>query len=140
MNEERTTKKLLAITALIFVAATLISLPYQNQVANAAPAKKYNIDVTLTGVPANAPALEVNATIAAPFFADAQEQIVSSPSDGDVVSFVFKVPSETSPDRRVLICGEQVINSVFNSCEFHPLPSSQGNKPVSLDVDLEYPT
>jgi hypothetical protein len=51
MNEVQTTKKLLAITVVILVAATLISLPYQNQVANAAPpGKKYQVYITLTDV------------------------------------------------------------------------------------------
>jgi hypothetical protein len=60
MNKDTATK-LLAITAVIFVTATLISLPYQNQVANAAPSsKKYQVYVTLTNVPANAEDLQMN--------------------------------------------------------------------------------
>ena len=56
MNERATnnTTKLLAIIAVFFLAAALITIPYQNQVANAAPGKKYQVYVTLTGVPANA--------------------------------------------------------------------------------------
>lgn len=45
MNEQQTTKKLLAIMAVIFVSAVLVTLPYQNQVANAAPSIK-RIEVT----------------------------------------------------------------------------------------------
>ena len=92
MNEVATTpaSKLLAVIAVIFVVAVLVTLPYQSQVANAAPTKKIQITVTLTDVPANAEDLIVNATISGPNYIDAQETTIVSPSEGDVVKFVSR--------------------------------------------------
>lgn len=56
--------------------------------------------MTLTGVPANAQNLIVNATVMrSPFviLVTFQEQLVSGPSDGYSVKFVFKVPVESNP-------------------------------------------
>lgn len=76
------TTKLLAIIAVIFVTAALVTLPYQNQVANAQSTKRYDIRVTLTSVPANAEDLIMNVTIFGPsYLAGFQETTVSSPSD-----------------------------------------------------------
>ena len=64
MNGLTTTTKLLAILAVTFVTAALVTLPYQNQVATRHPAaKKYQVYVTLVSVPANAGNLLVNATL-----------------------------------------------------------------------------
>ena len=58
----KSSKIVYAAIAVIFVAA-LVTLPYQNQLANAAPTtKKYQIYVKLTGVPTNADNLVMNAT------------------------------------------------------------------------------
>jgi hypothetical protein len=135
MNEVRTTKKLLAITALIFVAATLISLPYQSQVANAAPpSKKYQVYVTLTDVPTDAEDLEVNATIIRmPFFvivSNSPVETVTSPSNGDTVKFVLTVPAGSN-ENNVLVCGNTSDFSVSN-CKVYPLPS-KGGGPIRLE-------
>jgi hypothetical protein len=134
MNEIRTTKKLLAITALIVVAATLISLPYQSQVANAAPpAKKYQVYVTLTDVPANADDLIVNATMLISGNCCAgnfPEQTVSSPTNGDTVKFVLTLPAGSN-EVSVLVCGNTSDFSVSN-CEVYPLPS-KGGGPIRLE-------
>ncbi len=135
MNEVQTTKKLLAITALIFVAAALISLPYQNQVANAAPpSKKYQVYVTLTDVPANAEDLEVNATIIRmPFFVIVSNfpvETVTNPSNGDTVKFVLTVPAGSN-ETDVLVCGNTFDFSVSN-CIVYPLPS-KGGGPIRLE-------
>jgi hypothetical protein len=136
MYEIRTTKKLLAITALIVVAATLISLPYQSQVANAAPpAKKYQVYVTLTDVPANADDLIVNATMLTSgncCFGNFPEEEVSSPTNGDTVKFVLTLP-RGSNELSVLVCGNTEDFSVSN-CEEYPLPSKGGGP-----IRLEYP-
>ncbi len=93
MNESKTTK-LSTIMALVIFVTALLTMPYQNQVANAASTKRYQIYVTLTGVPANAEELVVNATLFGPnYFAVYQEKTVSSPSEGEVVKLVFKVPA-----------------------------------------------
>jgi hypothetical protein len=136
MNKVITPTKILAISAVIFVTAALVSLPYQNQVANAAPAKRYQIIVTLTDVPAGAEDLEVNATIFGPGYIDAQEETVSSPSEGDVVSFVFRVPSVNNVDR-VSVCGNTE-DFTLSSCEPSLSLPSQGSKPIR--VDYSYPT
>jgi hypothetical protein len=138
MNKVITPTKLLAISAVIFVTAALVSLPYQNQVANAAPAKRYQIIVTLTDVPAGAEDLEVNATIFGPGYIAAQEKIVSSPSEGDVVSFVFRVPSVNTVDR-VSVCGNSHPEDfTLSSCEPSLSLPNQGSKPIR--VDYSYPT
>ena len=111
MNEVRTTKKLLAIMAVTFVTAALVSLPYQTQVANAAPGKKYQVYVTLSGVPANAEDLEMNVTIIRlPFFVSVSEtqiKTVSSPSEGETVKFVLTVPAGSN-ENNVFVCGTRV--------------------------------
>jgi hypothetical protein len=135
MNEVTTTK-LLAITAVIFVTAALVSLPYQNQVANAAPAKRYQIVVTLIGVPANAEDLIVNASVTRGFSivgAD-QPKTVSSPSEGEVIKFAVRVPSGSNEDS-FFVCGMQ-LNSHINSCEQNPLPSKVSGP---IKVDYAYP-
>jgi hypothetical protein len=135
MNEVTTTK-LLAVIAVIFVTAALVTLPYQNQVANAAPqVKKYQINVTLIGVPANAEDLVVNATLFGPnYFAGYQETTVSSPSEGEVVKFVFKVPAGGN-ENSFYICGRQA-PSTTSSCDLHSLPSKGGGP---IRVDYTYP-
>jgi hypothetical protein len=134
MNKERTTKQL-AIIAVIFVTATLITLPYQNQVANAAPTKRYQVIVTLTGVPANAADLEVNATLNRDG-ATTQEKIVSSPSEGDTVKFVFRLPSETTLID-LIVCGTQQANPDINDCDQHFFT---GKVSGPIRVDFAYPT
>ena len=136
MDKVITPTKILAISAVIFVTAALVSLPYQNQVANAAPTKRYQIIVTLTDVPAGAEDLEVNATIFGPGYIAAQETIVSSPSEGDVVSFVFRVPSGNNVDR-VSVCGNTE-DFTLSSCEPSLSLPTQGSKPIR--VDYSYPT
>jgi hypothetical protein len=135
MNEVQTTKKLLAIIAVIFVTAVLVSLPYQNQVANAAPMKRYQAYVTLTDVPANAEALEVNATLNRDG-AILQEQIVSSPSEGDTLKFVFKVPSGTSIIEFDVCANLQSDPDIFN-CDQHFF---NGKVSGPIRVNLAYPT
>jgi hypothetical protein len=131
-----TTTKLLTIIAVIFVTAALVTLPYQNQVANAAPMKKYQFFVTLTGVPANAEDLIMNATVTQGFAPiNWQIKTVSSPFEGQVVKFVVKVPSGGNEDS-FFICGKRV-NSGINSCEHHSLPSTGGGGPIR--VDYTYP-
>jgi hypothetical protein len=134
MNEIKTTK-LLAISAAIFVTAALVTLPYQSQVANAAPMKKYQVYVTLTGVPANADNLVMNATLNRAF-ALTQETTVSSPSEGDVVKFVFTVPSGTNIVDLV-VCGAQQGSPELSDCNLYSL-SSKGGGPIR--VNFAYPT
>jgi hypothetical protein len=131
-----TTTKLLTITAVIFVTAALVTLPYQNQVANAAPMKKYQFFVTLIGVPANAEDLIMNATVTQGFAPiNWQIKTVSSPSEGQVVKFVVKVPSGGNEDS-FFICGKRATSGI-NSCEHHSLPSTGGGGPIR--VDYTYP-
>jgi hypothetical protein len=131
----RVTTKLLAIISVIFVTV-LVTLPYQNQVANAAPAtKKYQVYVTLIDVPANAEDLIVNGTIGGPTFADYQEVTVSSPTSGDTVKLVFTVPYGTQVNNSFYICARQAISGI-DSCELESLPS-KGSSPVR--VDYTYP-
>lgn len=141
MNEVRTTKKLLAIIALIFVAATLISLPYQTQVANAAPARKIEITVTLTDVPTGAEDLIVNATVSGPNYIDAKETTIVSPSTGDVVQFAFSVPSG-SVATHFHVCGNTE-DLTLSSCDGDPfnkpLPTRPGNSPIRVSADYPYP-
>ena len=135
MNEVQTTTKLLAIMAVIFVAAALASLPYQNQVANAAPAgKKYQVYVTLTCVPANADNLLVNATLNRAFFTS--NTLVSSPSTGDTVKFVITVPSGTSIND-LIVCGTQQANPTINDCDIHTFTSKVSGP---IRVNFAYPT
>jgi hypothetical protein len=135
MNGIKTTK-LLAIIAVIFVTAALVTLPYQSQVANAAPMKKYQVYVTLTGpVPANADNLVMNATLNRAF-ALTQETTVSSPSEGDVVKFVFTVPSGTNIVDLV-VCGAQQGSPELSDCNLYSL-SSKGGGPIR--VNFAYPT
>jgi hypothetical protein len=100
-------KTVYATIAVIFVTAALVTLPYQNQVANAQPSNRYQIRVTLTGVPDNAEDLEMNASIIrGPFIvvSDPQIKTVSSPENGDTVRFSFRVPAGSNEDS-VFICG-----------------------------------
>src|ERR671922_1296678 len=140
MNEVTTTK-LLAIIAVIFVTAALVTLPYQNQVANAAPTKTYQIYVTLIGVPANAEDLIMNATIIrGPFIAVSETQIktVSSPSEGETIRFAFKVPSGSNEDS-VFICGTRATSGI-NDCDRVPLPpGGKGGSPIRVEVNFTYP-
>ena len=133
----KSSKIVYAAIAVIFVAA-LVTLPYQNQLANAAPTtKKYQIYVTLTGVPANADNLVMNATLFGPnYLAGYQETTVSSPSTGDVVKFVFRVPSGGN-ENAFYLCGAQQANPNLSRCDLHDLPSSGGNGPIK--VDFAYP-
>jgi hypothetical protein len=138
MNEVPTTK-LLAIIAVIFVTAALVTLPYQNQVANAAPSsKKYQVYVTLTGVPANAEDLEVNATIIRmPFFVIVSNfpvETVTSPTNGDTVKFVLTVPAGSN-ENNVLVCGN-TFDLSLSTCEVEPLPTKGGGP---IRVDYTYP-
>ena len=139
MNEVQITKKLLAIMAVTFVTAALVTLPYQNQVANAAPSsKKYQVYVTLTGVPANAEDLEVNATIIRmPFFVQVSEtqiKTVTSPTNGDTVKFVLTVPAGSN-ENNVLVCGN-TFDLSLSTCEVEPLPTKGGGP---IRVDYTYP-
>jgi hypothetical protein len=134
MNEIKTTK-LLAVIAVIFVTAALVTLPYQSQGAEAAPMKKYQVYVTLTGVPANADNLVMNATLNRAF-ALTQETTVSSPSEGDVVKFLFTVPSGTNIVDLV-VCGAQQGSPELSDCNLYSL-SSKGGGPIR--VNFAYPT
>ncbi|MBD0360840.1 MAG: hypothetical protein ICV56_09045 [Nitrososphaeraceae archaeon] len=134
MNEIKISK-LLAIIAVVFVSAALVTLPYQSQVANAAPMKRYQVYVTLTGVPANADNLVMNATLNRAFTFN-QETTVSSPSEGDVVKFVFRVPSETNIVDLV-VCGAQQGNPELVDCNLYSLPSKGGGP---IRVNFAYPT
>jgi hypothetical protein len=136
MNTVITPTKLLAISAAIFVTAALVTLPYQSQVAEAAPMKKYQVYVTLTGpVPANADNLVMNATLNRAF-ALTQETTVSSPSEGDVVKFVFTVPSGTNIVDLV-VCGAQQGSPELSDCNLYSLPSKGGGP---IRVNFAYPT
>jgi hypothetical protein len=137
MKEVTTTTKVLAITAVIIVSAVLVTLPYQNQVANAAPTRKYNVDVTLTDVPANAGDLIMNVTIIrSPLFipvSETQIKTVSSPSDGDTVNFAFRVPAGSN-ENSVAVCGNTA-DFTLSACDIHSLPSKPGNSPIRMNVD-----
>lgn len=139
MKELTTTTKLLAILTVTFVTAALVTLPYQNQVANAAPSsKKYQVYVTLTGVPANAEDLEVNATIIRmPFFVIVSNfpvETVTSPTNGDTVKFVLTVPAGSN-ENNVLVCGN-TFDLSLSTCEVEPLPTKGGGP---IRVDYTYP-
>jgi hypothetical protein len=139
MKELTTTTKLLAILTVTFVTAALVTLPYQNQVANAAPSsKKYQVYMTLTGVPANAEDLEVNATIIRmPFFVIVSNfpvETVTSPTNGDTVKFVLTVPAGSN-ENNVLVCGN-TFDLRLSTCEVEPLPTKGGGP---IRVDYTYP-
>jgi hypothetical protein len=117
----------------------LIILPYQSQVANAAPAKKYQIVVTLTGVPPIAEDLTVNATIGSPTYVDSQEATISSPSTGDIVKFIFRVPSG-SVATVFNVCDNNA-DFTLSSCDIsinQPLHTTGARSPIR--VDYAYPT
>ena len=135
MNKVITPTKILTISAVIFVIAALVTLPYQTQVANAAPLKTYRAYVTLTGVPANAEALEVNATLNRNG-AILQEQIVSSPSEGDTLKLVFTVPSGTNIIDFSVCANLQSDPDIFN-CDQHFF---NGKVSGPIRVNLAYPT
>ena len=135
MNKVITPTKILTISAVIFVTAALVTLPYQNQLANAAPMKRYQAYVTLTNVPANAEALEVNATLNRNG-AILQEQIVSSPSEGDTLKFVFTVPSGTNIIDFIVCANLQSNPDIFN-CDQHFF---NGKVSGPIRVNLAYPT
>ena len=136
---ELTSKLVLALIGVILVTA-IVTLPYQNQVANAAPpTNKYQVRVTLTDVPADAAdVLEVNVTIIRlPFFigvSETQVKTVSSPSDGDTVRFSFTVPAGRD-ENNILVCGNTVDLSL-SDCNVHPIPTT-GSGPIR--VDFAYP-
>ena len=122
--------------AVIFVTAALVTLPYQNQLANAAPpGKKYQVYVTLTGVPANADNLVLNATLNRAL-ASSDETIVSSPSEGDTVKFVLTLASGTNI-HDLIVCGAQEANPLFVDCDQH-LFTGKVNGPIR--VNFPYPT
>lgn len=137
---ELTSKLVLTLIAVILVTA-IVTLPYQNQVANAAPARKYTVDVTLTDVPANAEDLILNVSMfKLPFSSITEKQFktVSSPSEGQVVTFVLTAPARDNADS-VLVCGN-TSDLRLSSCELEPLPSRPGNSPIRVDVEFPYPT
>jgi hypothetical protein len=122
-----------AIAIIFFVTAALTTLPYQSQVADAQPTTRYQFRVTLTDVPANAEDLEMNVTVTR---AEWDTETVSSPSDGDEVRFVVRVPSGSNEDS-FFVCGN---TSDFSrsSCEQHSLPNPGVSRP--LRVDYSYPS
>ena len=135
MNEVQTTKKLLAIIAVISVTAVLVSLPYQNQVANAAPSgKKYQVYITLTGVPANADNLYMNVSLNRAL-ASSDETIVSSPFEGQTLKFVLTVSSGNV--QSLIIYGEQVANPDANDFDLHTFT---GKVSGPIRVNFAYPT
>src|SRR5919112_5573790 len=121
---ELTSKLVLALIAVV-LATALITLPYQNQVANAAPMKRYQIYVTLIGVPANAEDLIVNASIMRmPGFSvvgQAEPTTVSSPSGGEVLKFAVKVPSGSN-ENSIFVCSN-TSDFRLSDCELYSLPS-----------------
>jgi hypothetical protein len=125
-----------AAIAIIFVTAALVTLPYQNQVAEAQPMTMYQFRVTLTDVPSNAEDLIMNATVTQGFAPiNWQIKTVSSPSEGEVVRFAVKVPSGGNEDS-FFICGMQETSGI-NSCEHHDLPS---NDRGPIRVNYQYPS
>lgn len=108
------------ILAVVLVSA-LVATSNQSE-ANAASMKKYQFYVTLQSVPVGAEDLIMNATVTQGFGPLGwQVKTVPSPFEGQVVKFVFKVPSGGSEDS-FFICGEQATSHI-NSCEYHqPLP------------------
>ena len=135
MNEVQTTKKLLAIIVVISVTAVLASLPYQNQVANAAPSgKKYQVYITLTGVPANADNLYMNVSLNRAS-ASSFETTVSSPFEGQTLKFVLTVSSGNV--QNLIIYGEQVANPDANDFDLHTFT---GKVSGPIRVNFAYPT
>jgi hypothetical protein len=128
-------KVVYATIAVIFVTTSLVTLPYENQVANAQSTKRYQAVVTLTDVPADAEDLEVNATLNKDG-ALVQEEIVSSPSEGDRVRFVFRVPSETNIVDFIVCANLQSDPNIFNRDQH--FFSSEMRGPIR--VDLAYPS
>lgn len=132
-----TTTKLLATIAVIFVATALITLPYQNQLANAAPpGKKYQVYITLTGVPDNAGDIVLNGSLNRAS-ASTFETIVPSPSDGQTV----KVVPTLAPGTNLIsleVCGYQQadVDNTFD-CDQH-LFTGKVSGPIR--VDFAYPT
>lgn len=127
-----------AVLAVILVSA-LVAVPFQDQVANAAPpTKKYQVYVTLTNVPVNALDLSVNATIIrSPFIAVSNTPVetVTSPTSGDTVKFVLSVEAGSN-ETHVFVCGNTLDFSV-SDCTLYPLPSKK-NGPIRLE--FLYPT
>jgi uncharacterized membrane protein len=135
MNEVQTTKKLLAIIVVISVTAVLVSLPYQNQVANAAPSgKKYQVYITLTDVPANAGALYLNGSLNRAL-ASSFETTVSSPTEGQTLKFVLTVASGNV--QSLIIYGKQVANPDADDFDEHTF-TGKVNGPIR--VNFAYPT
>jgi hypothetical protein len=99
----------------------------------AAPTKRYQAVVTLTDVPAGAEDLIMNATLNRAL-AFTEFTTVTSPSDGDVVKFVFNVPKDTVLIDFV-VCGEQAISGIAD-CDLHPLPNKVSGP---IRVDYQYP-
>ena len=125
--------KLATVAAIFIVTSALITLPYQNQVANAAPplTKKYQVYVTLVGVPANAGDLIVNGTLDRNNF---DEEIVSSPTNVDTVKLVITGPRDNLVN--LIICATQLANDDINNCSIHSLPSKVSGP---IRVDHTYP-
>jgi hypothetical protein len=128
-------KVVYATIAVIFVITTLVTLPYENQIANAQSTKRYQAVVTLTDVPANADALEVNATLNRDR-ALLQETTVSSPSEGDTVEFVFRVPPRTNIIDFIVCANLESDEHIFN-CE---QVFFNGKVRGPIRVDLAYPS
>jgi hypothetical protein len=97
--------------------------------------KKYQAYVTLTGVPANAEALKVNATLNRDG-AILQEKIVPSPSEGDTLKFVFTVLSGTNLIDFIVCANLQSNLDIFN-CDQHFF---NGKVSGPIRVNLAYPT
>jgi hypothetical protein len=135
MTKVKDVKSMAAYVAIAVIFGTaLVTLPFQNQVADATSTKRYQIRVTLVGVPANAEDLIMNATITQGFVPiNWQIKTVTSPSEGETIRFVVRVPSGGNEDS-FFICGMQE-NSGINSCEHHSLPSRSG----PIRVDYTYP-
>jgi hypothetical protein len=139
MSKITTTTKLLPIIAVIVVATALITLPYQNQVANAAPpGKKYQIYITLTGVPDNAGDLVLNGSLNRAL-ASSFETIVSSPSDGQTLKFVLTLAPGTDL-QSLIVTGypaPKQLNPDIINIDLHTF-TSKVNGPIR--VDFAYPT
>ncbi len=91
--------------------------------------------MTLIDVPDNAEDLIMNATLNRDraFY---QEEIVSSPTEGDTVKFVFTVPSGTSIVD-LIACATQQANPDINNCDQHFLPSKVSG-PIRVCLSLAY--
>jgi hypothetical protein len=128
-------KVVYATIAVIFVTTTLVTLPYENQVANAQSTRRIQAVVTLTDVPANAEALEVNATLNRDRDL-LQETTVSSPSEGNTVEFVFRVEPRTNIIDFIVCANLESDEDIFN-CE---QVFFNGKVRGPIRVGLEYPT